>query len=167
MSAPGETWQEWLNGLDAPRRATAESLRDRFEALGAAEAEEWAKSAVGEDLPQEARFLLLRSLWRDAVDGWAEPGALDQLPSARRLLAAGANRDDLVRVARAAAYEAVFVTLNELDAGADVNADGTDTGWTVMETGEDGSPTGRVLSGLDEDLLWLDPSGRDGADLWH
>jgi len=36
-----------------------------------------------------------------------------------------------------------------------------------METGEDGSSTSRVLSGLHEDLLAMDPSGRDGVDLWE
>ncbi|MFF6888555.1 hypothetical protein ACFY9F_35850 [Streptomyces sp. NPDC012421] len=29
------------------------------------------------------------------------------------------------------------------------------------------APIGRRLSGLREDLLTMDPSGRDGADLWR
>ncbi|WP_177235564.1 hypothetical protein [Streptomyces sp. MUSC 14] len=68
--------------------------------------------------------------------------------------------------ARAVAYEAVFVALDELDCGGDVNVSGVDVGWVVMESGEDGSPTGHPLSGLHEDLLTMDPSGHDGADLW-
>jgi hypothetical protein len=71
-----------------------------------------------------------------------------------------------VLLARAVAYEAVFATVDELDCGADANVSGVDAGWVVMESGEDGSPTGRPLSGLHEDLLTMDPSGRDGADLW-
>ncbi|MFD8393039.1 hypothetical protein ACFV2N_28520 [Streptomyces sp. NPDC059680] len=111
--------------------------------------------------------MLLRSLWHGAIDGWTVPGSLDQLPAAQRLLAAGADREDLVRLVRAVAYEAVFATLDELDAGGGVNVSGVEAGWMVMEAGEDGSPTGRALSGLHEGLLAMDLSGRDGADLWQ
>ncbi|MEW2513778.1 hypothetical protein [Streptomyces sp. NPDC046870] len=61
----------------------------------------------------------------------------------------------------------MFATLDELDGGGDVNVSGVEAGWLVMESGEDGSSTGRALSRLHEDLLTLDPSGRDGADLWQ
>ncbi|GGX84231.1 hypothetical protein GCM10010515_59760 [Streptomyces fructofermentans] len=53
----------------------------------------------------------------------------------------------------------------QLDAGGNPNVSGVEAGWVVMESGDDGSPTGRALSGLHEDLLSMDPSGRDGADL--
>ncbi|WP_433446549.1 hypothetical protein ACQPXS_02760 [Streptomyces sp. CA-142005] len=61
----------------------------------------------------------------------------------------------------------MFATLDELDADGDVNVSGVSAGWVVMESGADGSPTGRVLSDLNEDLLTMDPSGRDAADLWQ
>ncbi|MEU2655140.1 hypothetical protein ABZ615_07430 [Streptomyces sp. NPDC007325] len=125
------------------------------------------RSEIDENQPQLARFLLLRSLWRGAIDGWADPEALEQVAAARRLLDAGADRRDLELLARAVAYEAVFVTVDELDCGADVNVSGVDVGWAVVESGENGTPTGRRLSGLHEDLLTMDPSGRDGADLWR
>ena len=115
---------------------------------------------------QLARSALLSGLWRDAIDGWSGPGALDQLPAAGRLLAAGADRADLVRLVRVVAYEAVFATLDVLDEGGPVHESDTAGGWVVMETAEDGSPTGQALSGLHEDLLTADPCGRDGADLW-
>lgn len=167
MSDPQPAWQEWLNSLDAPRKAAAESLRAQFSALGVTDPVDLIKSEVMEDLPQLARFVLLRSLWHGAIDGWTEPGSLDQLPAAQRLLATGADREDLVRLVRAVAYEAVFATLDELDAGGDVNVSGVGAGWVVMESGEDGPPAGRALAGLHEDLLTMDPSGRDGADLWQ
>ncbi|MFJ3233581.1 hypothetical protein [Streptomyces sp. NPDC086787] len=167
MSDPQPTWQEWLNSLDAPRQAAAESLRAQFSTLGVTDPVDLIKSEVMEDVPQLARFVLLRSLWHGAIDGWTDPGSLDQLPAAQRLLAAGSDREDLVRLVRAVAYEAVFATLDELDSGGDVNTSGVEAGRMVMESGEDGSPTGRTLSGLHEDLLTMDPSGRDGADLWQ
>ncbi|WP_330460746.1 hypothetical protein OIB37_30035 [Streptomyces sp. NBC_00820] len=167
MSEQQLAWQEWLNSLDGPRKAAAESLRAQFSTLGVTDPLDLIKSEAMEDIPQLARFVLLRSLWRSAIDGWSDPGSLDQLPSAQRLLAAGTDREDLVRLVRAVAYETVFVTLDELDAGGDVNVSGVEAGWTVTATGEDGSPAGRVLPGLHEDLLAMDPSGRDGADLWQ
>ncbi|MEW1803640.1 hypothetical protein ACIGO7_25955 [Streptomyces virginiae] len=160
-------WQSWLSGLTSSERAAAESLRTQFEALGAADASDLVRSEIDGNQPELARFVLLRALWRGAIDGWATPGALDQVAAARRLLDAGADRDDLVLMARAIAYEAVFAVVDELDCGGDVNVSGVDVGWAVMESGEDGRPTGRVLSGLHEDLLATDPSGRDGADMWR
>ncbi|MFL9680564.1 MULTISPECIES: hypothetical protein [Streptomyces] len=160
-------WQSWLSGLAPSKQAAAEWLRTQFEALGAANAPDWARSEIEEDQPQLARFVLLRALWRGAIDGWADPGALEQIAVARRLLDAGADRDDLELLARAVAYEAVFATVDELDRGADANVSGGHAGWVVVESGEDGAPTGRRLSGLHEDLLTMDPSGRDGADLWR
>ncbi|MFI9724385.1 hypothetical protein ACIHFE_32915 [Streptomyces sp. NPDC052396] len=161
------TWQSWLSDLAPSKRAAAEALRSQFEALGATDAPHRTRSKIDENQPQLARFALQRSLWRGAIDSWASPGALEQVAAAQRLLEAGASRDDLVLLARAVAYEAVFVTVDELDCGADVNVSGVDAGWAVMESGEDGSPTGRILSGLHEGLLTMDPSGRDGADLWQ
>ncbi|GAA1075089.1 hypothetical protein GCM10009663_15230 [Kitasatospora arboriphila] len=70
---------------------------------------------IEDDRPLPARDAPLRALWHGAVDGWATPGALERLPAARRLLDAGADRDDLTLLARAVAYEAVFTTLEELD----------------------------------------------------
>ncbi len=141
------------------RKAAAESLRAQFSALGMTDPLDLVKSEVMEDLPQLARFVLLRSLWQGAINRWTEPDSLDQLPAAQRLLTAGADREDLVRLVRAIAYEAVFTTLEELDTGSDVNVSGVEAGWVVMESGEDGSPTGRALSGLHEDLLPMDPAG--------
>ncbi|WP_328456751.1 hypothetical protein OG780_40265 [Streptomyces sp. NBC_00386] len=82
MSDPQPAWQEWLNTLDAPRQAAAESLRARFSAPGVADPVDRIKSEVIDDLPQLARSVLLRSLWQAAIDGWTDPGSLDQLPTA-------------------------------------------------------------------------------------
>ncbi|MBF9069088.1 hypothetical protein I2501_13775 [Streptacidiphilus sp. NEAU-YB345] len=120
---------------------------------------------MDENQPQLARIVLLRSLWRTAIDGWASPGALERVAAAKRLLDEGADRDDLVLLVRVAAYEAVSAVVDELDSGADMNVSGMDVGWVVMESDTEGSPTGRPLAGLHEDLLTMDPSGREGEDL--
>lgn len=113
------------------------------------------------------RYVPLRSLWHGAIDGWTEPGSLTVHPPRNGFLPPVRIGWAVVRLVRAVAYEAVFATLDELDAGSGVNVSGVEAGWMVMESGEDGSPTGRALSGLHEELLTMDPSGRDGADLWQ
>lgn len=37
--------------------------------------------------------------------------------------------------------------------------------WALVQIRTDGQPTGQVLGALFEDLLGLDPSGNDGADI--
>lgn len=70
--------------LDAEQRRRAEALAERFRAAGAQAPEEWAASEVEDDIPQLARFLFLRRLWRGAgqwklpPEAWfaeAEPAA--------------------------------------------------------------------------------------------
>jgi hypothetical protein len=163
---PWPTWDEWLRSLEEGDRADALVLRDRLAALGAEDAESWARSEVSEGIPQQARFLILRHLWRDAIDAWAAPAALDRLPTAKRLLDAGADRNDLVCVARAAAYEAVFTAMWAIDEGHDPDAPDDCPGWRLMETQPDCHPTGRVVGGLHESFQSMDPSGQEGADLW-
>jgi hypothetical protein len=111
----------------------------------AEDAESWARSEVSEGIPQQVRFLILRRLWRDAVDAWAAPDALDRLPAAKRLLDAGADRNDLVRVGRAAASEAVVTAVATIEEGHDPEAPKDCPGWLLMETGPDDNPTGREV----------------------
>jgi len=157
-------WAAWLESLADADRRKAEALRDRFAELGAEDPEGWAKSEIVEDIAQQARFVFLRSLWREAIDGWA--AGLERLPSGRRLLEGGAERSDLEKLARVAAYEAVFTVLNRLDEGHDPDAPVDSPGWSLLERAGD-DLTGRPVDGLHESILTLDPSGREGADLYR
>ncbi|RAY13850.1 hypothetical protein DPM19_19230 [Actinomadura craniellae] len=122
---------------------------------------------MSESIPQLAGFLALRRIWPEMIDGWAAPGALESLPAAARLLAAGADRDDVIRLARCTAYEAVFAMLYRLTGeGRDHEASEDTPGWVLMETTPRGDLTGRPVRGLYEDILTMDPSGRDGQDLF-
>jgi hypothetical protein len=91
-------------------------------------------------------------------------GCVDNLPAAQRAIDSGADPQDLARIARAAAYETAFAMLSLL--AGDEPAEGLPT-WALEEIDARGQPTGRHLGGLDEDLLGLDPSGREGRDLWR
>lgn len=52
--------------LNPRNRHLAEALAEKFRAVGAEEPDDWAASEVEEDIPQLARFLFLRRLWRSA-----------------------------------------------------------------------------------------------------
>jgi hypothetical protein len=72
----------------------------------------------------------------------------------------GVDREDLVRVARAVAYNPVFSMLYYLgDVGACGDAVGRLLRWRLVDTDEDGPITGRTVDGLFESLLSMDPSG--------
>ncbi len=55
-------------------RARAEALAETFRGLGAGEPEAWALSEVEDGIPQLARFIFLRRLWRGAEE-WTLPPA--------------------------------------------------------------------------------------------
>jgi len=150
-------------------RELAEVFRD----LGAPDYEERARSEVEEDTPRLATFLALRKMWRHAMpwrddpSGWIEviveeaddPNAAfpDAGQALRRMLAAGADPDDVLTVARMVALETLFSTLHTVDDGRDHAAPEDTPGWLLVETGPGGKPTGRVVSGLHKEVLFLEP----------
>ncbi|MGW3891812.1 hypothetical protein ACWD69_24245 [Micromonospora chokoriensis] len=148
-------------------RASAVSLAKRFKELGAQGPEEWARSEIGENIPQLARFMVLRALWREGISTWMDASSLSDVSAAQRLIEAGADPHDVLLVARAGAYEAVFAAVGVLDAGGDPDARESDPGWHLMETDAECNPTGREIGGLHESLRETDPAGNEGADLWE
>ncbi|MFF1449779.1 hypothetical protein ACFVYF_16790 [Streptomyces sp. NPDC058274] len=50
-----DSWGEWLAHLPKDKQDAAGELRDRFEDLGAEDAEGWARSEISEHIPQFAR----------------------------------------------------------------------------------------------------------------
>jgi hypothetical protein len=104
----------------------------------------------------------MRDLWPDLIHTWRDPDVLARVPATKALLDAGLTPDAVSRAMCLAAYEAVFGTLRELTGG-----DGAPDGAphvALMEVDASGNPTGREAGGLHEDLLSLDPTGREGAD---
>ena len=127
--------------------------------------------AEWQDIPQEARALVLRTLWPQIIDHYLpERGGMADVPAARRLLDAGADPHELATAMRAAAYTAVQNLLYRIDAMGDDGSPPQAPGWMLVEiqTTDDGGyePTGRHIGGLHESLLSADPSGREGSDLF-
>jgi hypothetical protein len=145
-----------------------EDLVRRMRDLGAPEPESWARSELAQDFAQQARFLFLRPIWPEAIDCWGTVDNIRKCPAGARLLDAGASPVDLATMLRAVAYQTAFFMLDRTDAGGDLDAPEDAPGWVLMETRDaGGEPTGRHLAGLHESILWLDPSGREGSDLWE
>ena len=66
-------------------------LTARMRDLGADDAEGWARSEVRENVAQQARYLFLRQLWAQGIDGWRDQAALRRVPVTARLLANNAD----------------------------------------------------------------------------
>lgn len=186
-------------GLDHEQRRRAEALAERFRAAGAEAPEGWAASEVEDDIPQLARFIFLRRLWRGAwqwkqppEDWFAEIPADDVLVSdeddedeptlvqtsgdevmdedgdppflaaqqaVQRILAAGADPEDLKEVARAIFLHTAFDAVQTVDEGHDPQVGEGMPGWLLTEVGGDLVLTGRVIPDLHEDLLTTEPDG--------
>lgn len=160
-------WHEWLATLDPEERERAVSLRDTLQQLGCPYPEAAAQSEVGLDFAQLARFLAVRRIWPEHIDRWrSSVQPTSPYPVIRRLLASGADPNDVVQLARLAAFETANGLLYWLTReGADPELDDSMPGWTLMETVDD-LPTWRRVGGLHEGFLSFDPSGNEGSDLW-
>lgn len=131
--------------------------------------ERWASSEIEENIPQLARALFLRSLWRDYIDTYRSATWIDEAlaidedsslfgearQALERLGASEAARVDIANVARYVAYQVAFGLLYHLDYGADEEME-DGPGWSLAETNGE-MLTGRILGGLHEDLLALEP----------
>jgi hypothetical protein len=143
-------------------------LVQRMRDLGADDPEGWAHSEAEENIAQEARWLVLRSLLQQCVNGWND-STLTRVPAAQRAVDAGAAPKDVALAMRAAAYEAVFGVLSLIDDGFDSGAPDDAPGWMLREVRYDAEGdvvlTGRAVGGLHEDIRAADPSGQVGSDL--
>lgn len=158
-----DTWQDWLAQLPPDTAHRAQELLRTLTDVGCPDPAGWVRSEIDENIPQAARYRFLHQLWPRMIDVWH--GGIGSIPAARRALEAGADHEDLVRLARAVAYETVFAMLVYLDddqPGASAEALPS---WWLGEVDPAGILTGRPVQGLYEDLLTSDPSGSDGQDL--
>ncbi|MGW3346824.1 hypothetical protein ACWDA3_26230 [Nonomuraea rubra] len=164
------------------------ALREKFAALGAGNPEGLTRAAMDEGVPHLARFRLLRGLWSEHIDAHRDSAAtwmantrreLQRNPSGpfsdagqvllRLVDELGVSPEEIGTFARWVAFETIFGGLYRLDEPDLAEDDVSEMfqeqipSWLLVEvTGRDRVPAGRTLVGLHEDLLGLDPSGRDG-----
>ena len=153
-------------------------LTEHFRDLGAPDPEGWARSQVKEGIPQYARFVFLRQMWRNVIaDGdtsWIdpeirraerkprEPGA-GIGPALKRMLAAGVAREDIAEVVRVMQWQTVFHIAYQLSDPGVVSYPSNETprvNWTLFEVDDDGRPL-HPIDGLYESVLDTDPTNRE------
>lgn len=170
-----------------PMARDQETLTQAFLALGenAADAKAMARAEIERGSPQLARIMFLKSAWRLIIDedkkrdgevawieSWLRWGRSQKEPQSgvgaaiERLLASGADPDDLTDVVRAMQFELLFNLCDVLDEeGLDelrpLLPKGLDVGWRLYEVGPDGKPT-RAIESLHESVGSYDPAGREG-----
>lgn len=146
-----------------------------FRKLGAPDPGQWARSQRDEGIDQLARFVFLRQAWKLIVApddaGWIDqtlageqPGRSEPCsglgPALTRMLAAGAERDDIHEVVRVMQYELLASLCCMLEDPGELEDEIADLTWQLVRTKADGEVVGPI-DGLHESLLELDPSGRE------
>ena len=135
--------------------------------LGADDPDAWARSELQENIAQQARYLVLRCIWRDTLSPWRDPGTLRHYEMLAELVQQGTDENLLAQAVRNVVYETLIAVIGVIDRECDPEAPDDAPGWRLMETAAaDLSLTGRDVGGLHESLLETDPLGREAADFF-
>jgi hypothetical protein len=160
-------------GDDDARRLAA--LTQLFAELGAPAPEEWARTQLGQGIPQLARFLFLRAAWTNVLaDGdtaWIDPtiaaaGARPDAPFAgvgaalARLRAAGARDEDVSEVARGMQAATLFALCRLLEGAPPAEPEVADVRWALVQVSPEGEVLGAIPA-LHASVLETDPTGRE------
>src|SRR5215211_4446489 len=151
-------------------------LTKLFQKLGAEDPESWARSEIMENIPQLARFLFLRAAWKNVVPEddpkWidAEIENSERQPNdpcsgtgkaLQKILSLGANREDIVDIVRSMQYQTLFGLCYLIDVLDEDIPEIGEFGWVLHEIDKDGKLTGRIVQGMYESALSMDPTGRE------
>ncbi|MFN7572147.1 MAG: hypothetical protein ACK5TK_11955 [Betaproteobacteria bacterium] len=148
-----EFYQKLLDGWDEQKLARAIAMAGKLETAGCAHPEGWIFSEFSENIPQFARFALLKSLWERAItpaienDFWLNSGAMREiLKKVERVLSSDEKEQLFSEIGKALGFH----MLNVLDEG--IHSEEL-PGWSVIELSAEGEPTGREIGGLHESLM--------------
>src|SRR5438105_1925005 len=116
------TYEQWYGNLPDEVRARTDALIAELKSNGAADPEVWARSEISENIPQLARYLVLKRLWECEINPWFDdpetwieewskdrhktpiPVFADAAEAIRRVRNAGISSKDLGAIARLIAY---------------------------------------------------------------
>ena len=141
------------------RTARRAALTAAMQSAGCTAPADWVNSELREDIPQFARFLLLRDVHTlaDAVDDTLAEAVYDRPDLQRTLQSLHAAVDPAALHALLLAYGKALGNgvVMALDEGPAAPAPDMPS-WQLVETDADGEPTGRLVQGLHEDYLDFD-----------
>ncbi|MCT6516344.1 MULTISPECIES: hypothetical protein [Enterobacterales] len=136
-------------------------LCEQLKAAGATDPKSWVKSELQENIPQVARFLVLKGLtdiYHDVDENIGEMDIYsDEVTDVYQKLASQFDNQELKRLLHFYGKSVIGKVIDMLDQGYlyDVNAK---VGWSLMELNEQGETTDRLIQGLHEDFLEFDES---------
>lgn len=138
-----------------------------FTDLGAKGPEGWARSQVDEGIGQLHRFAFLHQAWKLVLrpddTRWIQAvqasDDADEAAALRRLMAQGADPEDLITIVRAAQAELLFGLCYLLDDPGDLPTELAEVGWRLVEADPGGrADAARPIIGLHESVLEMDPA---------
>ncbi|WP_313141270.1 hypothetical protein [Stenotrophomonas sp.] len=136
-----------------------DELTAAMKAAGCSDPRSWVNSELGEDLPQFARFLMLRDVHTlaDDVDSALSEALFDRpdLEQTLATLRGAVDPQALHALLRAYGKALGNSFVMAVDEGPAMREDGM-PGWLLMETDANDEPTGRLVQGLHEDYLDFD-----------
>lgn len=154
------------------------ALTEHFRSWGVDDAEGWARSQLSEGINQYARLVFLSGAWQSVIregdttwiDGLVsaaekrpdDPGAGAGL-ALKRLMAAGADRDDLGDLVRVMQWELLAALAYQLSDPHIVTYPSDPVprvGWALFEVDDNGRPL-REIGMPQESVLETDPTGRE------
>jgi hypothetical protein len=153
-----------------------EKLAALFRSLGAHAPERWVSHVLADPEPQLARYLFLKQAW-ERIIGEGEVAWIDEQiertkvhptePYAglgialKRVLAAGASREDISEIGRCLQAQMLFTIGYLLDGPAYEEPGLEEIQWSLFRVNEEEVPYGEPIAGLHESVLETDPTGRE------
>ncbi|HEJ9629280.1 hypothetical protein [Proteus terrae] len=139
-------------------------LCEQLKAAGATNPKSWANSELQENIPQFARFLVLKGLtdiYHDVEGNLSEIESYsDEATEAHQKLASQFDEQELKELLHFYGKSIIGKVIDMLDQGYlyDVN---DNVGWSLMELDNKGTTTDRLIQGLHEDFLEFEESELD------
>lgn len=139
-------------------------LCEQLKAASATNPKSWANSELQENIPQFARFLVLKGLtdiYRDVEGNLSEIESYsDEATEVHQKLASQFDEQELKELLHFYGKSIIGKVIDMLDQGYlyDVN---DNVGWSLMELDNKGTTTDRLIQGLHEDFLEFEESELD------
>ncbi|WP_311749255.1 hypothetical protein [Proteus terrae] len=136
-------------------------LCEQLKAAGATNPKSWANSELQENIPQFARFLVLKGLtdiYRDVEGNLSEMDIYsDEAPEVHQKLASQFDEQELKKLLHFYGKSIIGKVIDMLDQGYLYDVNGN-VGWSLMELDNEGTTTDRLIQGLHEDFLEFEES---------